>query len=48
VLPGRLELLELLDLWIYPGPIRVDELLRHVEAVGGTLTAPAHMRPFGV
>ena len=26
----------------------VDELLRHVEAVGGTLTAPARMRPFGV
>jgi uncharacterized protein len=26
----------------------VDELLRQVEAAGGTLTAPAHMRPFGV
>ena len=26
----------------------VDELLRHVEAAGGTLTASAHMRPFGV
>ena len=26
----------------------VDEFLRHVERVGGTLTAPAHMRPFGV
>jgi uncharacterized protein len=26
----------------------VDRLLRHVEAAGGTLTAPAHMRPFGV
>ena len=24
-----------------------DELLRHAEAAGGTLTAPAHMRPFG-
>ena len=27
---------------------QVDELLRQVEAAGGTLTAPAHMRPFGV
>ncbi len=26
----------------------VEELLRRVEAAGGTLTAPAHMRPFGV
>jgi catechol 2,3-dioxygenase-like lactoylglutathione lyase family enzyme len=26
----------------------VDKLLRRVEAAGGTLTAPAHMRPFGV
>ena len=26
----------------------VDELLRLVEAAGGTLTAPPHMRPFGV
>jgi catechol 2,3-dioxygenase-like lactoylglutathione lyase family enzyme len=26
----------------------VDELLGQVEAAGGTLTAPAHMRPFGV
>jgi uncharacterized protein len=26
----------------------VDMLLRHVGAVGGTLTAPAHMRPSGV
>ena len=26
----------------------VDELLRQVEAAGATLTAPAHMRPFGV
>ena len=26
----------------------VDDLLRRVEAAGGTLTAPAHMRPFGV
>jgi catechol 2,3-dioxygenase-like lactoylglutathione lyase family enzyme len=26
----------------------VDELLQHVERAGGTLTAPAHMRPFGV
>jgi catechol 2,3-dioxygenase-like lactoylglutathione lyase family enzyme len=26
----------------------VDELLKHVERAGGTLTAPAHMRPFGV
>jgi catechol 2,3-dioxygenase-like lactoylglutathione lyase family enzyme len=26
----------------------VDELLRLAEAAGGTLTAPAHMRPFGV
>ena len=26
----------------------VDGLLRQVEAAGGTLTAPAHMRPFGV
>jgi len=26
----------------------VDRLLRQVEAAGGTLTAPAHMRPFGV
>jgi catechol 2,3-dioxygenase-like lactoylglutathione lyase family enzyme len=26
----------------------VDKLLRQVEAAGGTLTAPAHMRPFGV
>ena len=26
----------------------VDELLRQVEAAGGTLTAPAHMRPFRV
>jgi hypothetical protein len=26
----------------------VDELLRRVEAAGATLTAPAHMRPFGV
>jgi catechol 2,3-dioxygenase-like lactoylglutathione lyase family enzyme len=27
---------------------KVDKLLRHVEAAGGTPTAPAHMRPFGV
>jgi catechol 2,3-dioxygenase-like lactoylglutathione lyase family enzyme len=26
----------------------VDRLLGQVRAVGGTLTAPAHMRPFGV
>jgi catechol 2,3-dioxygenase-like lactoylglutathione lyase family enzyme len=26
----------------------VDELLRQAEAAGGRLTAPAHMRPFGV
>ena len=26
----------------------VDRLLRLVEAAGGTVTAPAHMRPFGV
>ncbi len=26
----------------------VDRLLGQVEAAGGTLTAPAHMRPFGV
>lgn len=26
----------------------VDELLRKVKAAGGRLTAPAHMRPFGV
>jgi catechol 2,3-dioxygenase-like lactoylglutathione lyase family enzyme len=26
----------------------VDRLLDHVEAAGGMLTAPAHMRPFGV
>lgn len=26
----------------------VDRLLRHVETAGGTLTAPAHRRPFGV
>jgi len=26
----------------------VDELLRLAEAAGATLTAPAHMRPFGV
>jgi len=26
----------------------VDELLRQAQAAGGTLTAPAHMRPFGV
>ncbi|HET9899383.1 MAG TPA: VOC family protein [Streptosporangiaceae bacterium] len=26
----------------------VDQLLRLVQAAGGTLTAPAHMRPFGV
>jgi uncharacterized protein len=26
----------------------VDELLRQAESAGGTLTAPAHMRPFGV
>lgn len=26
----------------------VDELLGQVEAAGGRLTAPAHMRPFGV
>ena len=26
----------------------VDELLRQVEAAGATLTAPAHLRPFGV
>jgi uncharacterized protein len=26
----------------------VDRLLRQVEAAGGTLTAPAHLRPFGV
>jgi catechol 2,3-dioxygenase-like lactoylglutathione lyase family enzyme len=26
----------------------VDELLGQAEAAGGTLTAPAHMRPFGV
>jgi catechol 2,3-dioxygenase-like lactoylglutathione lyase family enzyme len=25
-----------------------DELLRQAETAGGTLTAPAHMRPFGV
>ncbi len=30
------------------GQEEVDDLLRHVERVGGTLTAPAHMRPFGV
>ena len=28
--------------------VEVDELRQHVEAAGGTLTAPAHMRPFGV
>jgi catechol 2,3-dioxygenase-like lactoylglutathione lyase family enzyme len=27
---------------------QVDRLLAQVEAAGGTLTAPAHMRPFGV
>jgi uncharacterized protein len=26
----------------------VDKLLEQVQAAGGTLTAPAHMRPFGV
>jgi uncharacterized protein len=26
----------------------VDRLLAHAEAAGGTVTAPAHMRPFGV
>jgi uncharacterized protein len=26
----------------------VDRLLAQVQAAGGTLTAPAHMRPFGV
>lgn len=26
----------------------VDELVRQAEAAGATLTAPAHMRPFGV
>ncbi|HTP14936.1 MAG TPA: VOC family protein [Streptosporangiaceae bacterium] len=26
----------------------VDQLLAQVEAAGGTVTAPAHMRPFGV
>jgi catechol 2,3-dioxygenase-like lactoylglutathione lyase family enzyme len=26
----------------------VDHLLAQVEAAGGTITAPAHMRPFGV
>jgi len=26
----------------------VDRLLQQVQAAGGTLTAPAHMRPFGV
>ena len=26
----------------------VDQLLRQAEAAGGTLTAPAHLRPFGV
>ena len=26
----------------------VDELLRHAAAAGASLTAPAHMRPFGV
>jgi catechol 2,3-dioxygenase-like lactoylglutathione lyase family enzyme len=26
----------------------VDRLLDHVEAAGGALTGPAHMRPFGV
>ena len=26
----------------------VDELLQQAEAAGGSLTAPAHMRPFGV
>jgi len=26
----------------------VDDLLELVEVAGGTLTAPAHMRPFGV
>jgi len=26
----------------------VDRLLKQVQAAGGTLTAPAHMRPFGV
>ena len=26
----------------------VDQLLGQAEAAGGTLTAPAHMRPFGV
>jgi hypothetical protein len=29
-------------------PAQVDELLRQAEAAGGTLTAPAHLRPFGV
>jgi uncharacterized protein len=28
--------------------MEADELLRQAEAAGGTLTAPAHMRPFGV
>lgn len=27
---------------------QVDELLSHAQAAGATLTAPAHMRPFGV
>jgi uncharacterized protein len=27
---------------------QVDQWLRQAEAAGGTLTAPAHMRPFGV
>jgi hypothetical protein len=27
---------------------QVDKLLGQVQAAGGTLTAPAHMRPFGV
>jgi uncharacterized protein len=27
---------------------QVDRLLAQAEAAGGTLTAPAHMRPFGV
>jgi catechol 2,3-dioxygenase-like lactoylglutathione lyase family enzyme len=26
----------------------VDQLLAQVEVAGGTVTAPAHMRPFGV
>ena len=31
-----------------PSQAEADRLLAQVEAAGGTLTAPAHMRPFGV